>query len=236
MATEIFTDIVERFTELDHFRVVVFGASNTERYMPCLHWADVLEVGLRYRFGRKFQLINSGISGNNTREALDRFDQDVAFFKPACVVITFGGNDCNPNPPKWVAFVEFEKNLANIVNKVRELGAIPILQTYYAVEHSEMDPRRADAFDENMLIIRKVARDNNVHLVDQNALFEKAGVSYLRHKLLLNAMHVNELGNMLIGVELLSHLGINIETMGEIDRVLPAIALHKRLTTSSAQG
>ena len=151
MATEIFTDIIERFTELEHFRVVVFGASNTERYMACIHWADVLEVGLRYRFGRKFQLIHSGISGNNTREALARFDQDVAFFKPACVIITFGGNDCNPSPEKWVGYAEFEQNMTTIVNKVRDLGAIPVLQTYYAVDHSEMDPRRADAFDENRL-------------------------------------------------------------------------------------
>ena len=230
MATEIFTDIVDYFKELKHFRVVVFGASNTERYMACLHWADVLEVGLRYQFGRKFQLINSGYSGNNTREALARFDQDVAFFKPACVIITFGGNDCNPAPEKWVGYAEFEQNMTTIVNKVRDLGAIPVLQTYYAVDHSEMDPRRAEAFDENMLIIRKVAHDQNVHLVDQNALFTKAGASFLRHKLLLNAMHVNELGNMLIGVELLSHLDIDLETMGEIDRVLPAIALHKRLS------
>lgn len=232
MATEIFTDIVERFTQLDHFRFVVFGASNTERYMPCLHWSDVLEVALRYRFGRKFQMVNSGISGNNTREALDRFDQDVAFFKPACVVITFGGNDCNPNPPKWVGFEQFEKNMVTIVRKVRDLGAIPVLQTYYAVDHSEMDPRRADAFDENMLIIKKVARDENVHLVNQNALCEKAGASYLRHKLLLNAMHVNQFGNTLIGVELSSHFDCKLEAIPENDLLLPAIALHKRLTAA----
>ena len=232
MTTEIFTDIVDHFTQLDHFRFVVFGASNTERYMPCVHWSDVLEVGLRSRFGRKFQMVNSGISGNNTREALARFDQDVAFFKPACVVITFGGNDCNPNPPKWVGYVEFEKNMATIVRKVRDLGAIPVLQTYYAVDHSEMDPKRADAFDENMLIIRKVARDENVHLVDQNALFTKAGASLLRHKLLLNAMHVNQLGNMLIGVELASHFDCKLETLTENDLLLPAIALHKKLTAA----
>ena len=232
MTPEIFTDIVEKFTQLPHFRIVVFGASNTERYMPCVHWSDVLEVGLRYRFGRKFQMVNSGISGNNTREALARFDQDVAFFKPACVVITFGGNDCNPNPPKWVGFAEFEQNLVTIVRKVRDLGAIPVLQTYYAVDHSEMDPRRADAFDENMLIIKKVARDENAHLVDQNALFAKAGASLLRHKLLLNAMHVNQLGNMLIGVELSSHFDCKPEALTENDLLLPAIALHKRLTAA----
>lgn len=229
METEIFTDIIERFTNANHFRFVAFGASNTERYMVCVHWTDVLEVGLRYRFGRKFQMINSGISGNNTREALARFDQDVAFFKPACVVVTLGGNDCNPNPPKWVGYEEFEANMTEIVRKIRALDAIPVLQTYYAVDHSEMEPKRAEAFDVNMEIIRKVAHDQKVHLVDQNKLFAKAGASVLRHKLLLNAMHVNQFGNTLIGVELASHFDCHLENSTEIDIIRPALALHKSL-------
>ncbi len=70
MDRQIFQDAVELFERSSHFRLVALGASNTDRYMPCMHWVDVLEVGLRTRFGRKFQLIDSGVSGNNTREAL----------------------------------------------------------------------------------------------------------------------------------------------------------------------
>ena len=63
MDRQIFDDAVERFEQSSHFRLVAFGASNTERYMPCMHWLDVLEVGLRTRFGRKFQVIDSGTGG-----------------------------------------------------------------------------------------------------------------------------------------------------------------------------
>ena len=94
MDTMIFQDAVDLFERSGHFRLVALGASNTDRYMPCMHWVDVLEVGLRTRFGRKFQLIDSGVSGNNTREALARFDRDVALFQPALVIVTLGGNDC----------------------------------------------------------------------------------------------------------------------------------------------
>ena len=229
MATELFTDIIDRFTNEKHFQVVAFGASNTERYMIGVHWTDVLDVCLKTRFGRKFHTINSGISGNNTREALARFDRDVAFFKPSCVIITLGGNDCNPKPEKWVSFDEFESNMTTIVTKVRDLGAIPVLQTYYAIDHSEVEPARAEAFDKNMEIVRKVAADNNVHLVDQNALFAKAGLSVLRHKLLLNAMHVNQFGNMLIGVHLASYFDCNPEKIGERGMLLPAMSLYNQL-------
>jgi len=229
MSSELFTDAIEAFTAQQHFRVVVFGASNTERYMAGTHWSDVLEVSLRQRFGRKFQMVNAGVSGNNTREGLARFDRDVAFFKPLCVIITFGGNDCNPTPPKYVSFEEFEANMKTIVKKVRDLGAIPILQTYYAMDTSEMDQQRAEAFGKNMEIVRKVACDENVHLVDQNALFAKAGLATLRHRLLLNAMHVNQLGNMVIGIELSRHFDCKLEMTGENDMLLPAIAMHKAL-------
>ncbi|MBQ7176716.1 MAG: hypothetical protein IJS08_04805 [Victivallales bacterium] len=226
---ELFTDIIEAFDAQPHFRFVVFGASNTERYMPCIHWADVLEVCLRGRFGRKFQMVNAGVSGNNTREALARFDRDVALFKPACVVITFGGNDCNPAPEKNVPYDAFEANMTEIVRKVRALDAIPVLQTYYAMDYSEINSIRAETFKKNMDIVRLVAQKENVHLVDQNALFAKAGNIVLRHKLLLNAMHVNQLGNMLIGVELAMHFDCHPEAIVENDALLPAIALHKKL-------
>ena len=82
MSNIIFTQALERFQSAEHFRIVLFGASNTERYMPGIHWSDVLETSMRMKFGRKFQIINSGVSGNNTRHALNRFDRDVALFQP----------------------------------------------------------------------------------------------------------------------------------------------------------
>ena len=130
----IFNDVIELFQRSEHFRIVGFGASNTERYMPCMHWLDVLEVGLRKRFGRKFQVIDSGVSGNNTREALERFDRDVAFFQPAAVIVTLGGNDCDQTPEKHVAEPEYRKNLEEIANRIKAIGAIPIFQTYYKME------------------------------------------------------------------------------------------------------
>ncbi|MBP5640526.1 MAG: hypothetical protein J6X55_13660 [Victivallales bacterium] len=219
MESQIFTDAVECFESSEHFRIVAFGASNTERYMPGTHWTDVLEVGLRSRFGRKFQLINSGVSGNNTREALARFDRDVAFFKPALVIVTFGGNDCNPLPEKYVPEDEFAANMEQIAEKIKALKAIPVFQTYYKMDLEGMVPERARGFVHNMEIVRELAQKHGWHLVDQYAVFEKIDPIVHRYQLMINAMHTNEDGNLLIGIELLRHFDVDpwkISNMGKL--------------------
>lgn len=212
--------------ECDYFRVVVFGASNTERYMPGTHWSDVLEVGIRSVYGRKFHLINAGVSGNNTREGLARFERDVASFQPDIVIVTFAGNDCNPNPPKYVPAEEFNGNLDLIIAKIRALGAIPVLQTYYKMYYPGMDPRRAELAQQYMGLVREAAARNNVFLVDQFKYFNAVPNETLLFKLLLNPMHVNEFGNMLIGVNLLHHFGIDPKGIGHCEALLPAIDLY----------
>ena len=224
--TPICTEAINMMKEKDYFRVVVFGASNTERYMPGLHWADVLETGIRSVYGRKFHLINAGVSGNNTREGLERFDRDVASFKPDMVIITFAGNDSNPNPPKYVPEKEFNANLDLIVSKIRALGAIPIFQTYYKMAFSGMEPKRAELMQRYTELVREAAVRNNVFLVDQFKYFDAIPAMVLLYKLLLNPMHVNEYGNTFIGVNLLRHFNIDPRKIDHNEALLPAIALY----------
>ena len=223
-------EAINMMQEKDYFRVVVFGASNTDRYMPCIHWADVLETGIRTVYGRKFHLINAGVSGNNTREGLERFDRDVASFKPDMVIITFAGNDCNPNPPKYVPEEEFKANLDLIVSKIRELGAIPILQTYYKMAYSGMEPKRAELMQHYTELVREAAVRNNVFLVDQFKYFDAVPSATLLYKLLLNPMHVNEFGNIFIGINLLHHFNIDPLKINHNEPLLPAIALYDSVT------
>ena len=227
MENQIFMDAVERFEKSEHFRIVAFGASNTERYMPVIHWMDVLEVGLRTRFGRKFQIIGSGFSGNNTREALARFDRDVAFFKPTLVIVTLGGNDCNPLPAKHVPEAEYRANLEEIAARIQALNAIPVFQTYYKMDLEAMVPERARNFVRCMEIVRELARKHSWDLADQYALFDRLDPQIHRYKLMINAMHTNEEGNLLMGIELLRHFGIDPRKINHPEKLLPAIELRE---------
>ncbi len=230
VVTPLCTEAVERIKSSPYFRMVVFGASNTERYMPGLHWSDILEVGIRSSFGRKFHLINSGVSGNNTREALKRFDRDVASFKPDIVIVTLGGNDCNPKPEKFVSESEFASNMDLIVKKIRDLGALPIIQTYYKMDLEAMEPERAQNFVRYMSLVRQAAERNRVFLVDQYKYFDAVNQMVLRYKLLLNNMHTNDFGNAVIGVILLKHLGIDARNIVHNENLCSAIELVREIS------
>ena len=227
--TPVCREAVERIESKEYYRIVVFGASNTDRYMPVVHWSDVLETGLYVRYNKKFHMINSGISGNNTRDALQRFDRDVASFAPDIVIITLAGNDCIPDPARHVPPEEFAANLERIVAKVRALNAIPILQTYYKVNYADVEPVRGKLFIQYMDIIRETAAKNQVFLVDQYKYFDALPNDIFLYKLMLNSFHVNEYGNMFIGVNLLHHFGIDPLILNHNEKVLPAIKLYNSI-------
>ena len=230
ISTPVCREVIDRMKERDYFRVVVFGASNTERYMPGIHWSDVLEVGLLSVYGRKFHLINAGLSGNNTRDGLARFERDVASFRPDIVIVTFAGNDCSPKPPKHVPEKEFNENMDLIIAKIRALGAIPVLQTYYKMHYDLMGTQMAEMALHYMDLVRETAVRNNVFLVDQFKYFNAVPEETLVYKLLLNPMHVNEFGNTFIGVNLLHHIGIDPAGIVHNEPLLPAIGLYNSIT------
>ena len=221
MDNAVFSNIVKRFETQDHLRIVVFGASNTERHMPGVHWSDVLEVGLRARYGRKFQIINAGGSGNNTREALARFERDVLFYQPDIVIVTFGGNDCNISKEKFVSETEFVENLTTIVNTLRERGTEVILQTYYKMIYEFMQPQRAAYFVRYMNAVRKLAGDLKCDFIDQYALFDKIDKLYRIFNLMRDPMHTNENGNMLIGLNVCRCFDVDFEKIGWKDKLMP---------------
>jgi lysophospholipase L1-like esterase len=225
---DIFNSVVKLFESKEHLRIVVFGASNTERHLPGVHWSDVLELGLRARFGRKFQLINAGVSGNNTREALARMERDVLFYQPDLTIVTFAGNDCNIVPPKFVPEDEFTANLTTIVNTLKDHGSEVILQTYYKGIYECMQPQRAAFFVRYMKAVRKVAADLDCLLVDQYALFDKIDRNYRVFNLMRDPLHTNENGNMLIGLNLCRYFDVDFNKIGWREKLMPMQDLLKK--------
>ena len=82
--------------------------------------------------GREVRVVNQGVGGETTAGALGRLDRDVLALKPSIVVVMYGTNDC------WVdagqkesrlSEEEFERNLTELVNRLRAAGAEPILMT-----------------------------------------------------------------------------------------------------------
>lgn len=79
--------------------------------------------------GPRVRTVNSGVGGENTVEALARFETAVAVHAPDIVTVEFGLNDIRPEPLKLVERPQFAVNLSRIIDQSRTLGAQVILMT-----------------------------------------------------------------------------------------------------------
>ncbi len=109
-------------------RVVCFGDSVTGVYYHTgsrRAYTDMLGIALR-RFAprAKVEMVNAGISGHTTVNALSRIDRDVLSHKPDLVTVMFGLNDMTRVPLE-----KYRSNLREIVAKCRAAGAEVVLAT-----------------------------------------------------------------------------------------------------------
>jgi acyl-CoA thioesterase-1 len=92
-----------------------FGADTGDSY------PDYLEKDLN-AMGYRYQVINQGISGNTTKDGVDRL-QDALQLKPVLVIVAFGGNDGLRGLP----IASTRENLNRIVSTLLDGGAKVVL-------------------------------------------------------------------------------------------------------------
>jgi acyl-CoA thioesterase-1 len=68
-------------------------------------------------------VINAGVPGDTTGDALQRLERDVLKRSPRMVLITLGGNDLKNKVPKDAAF----SNLKAIIEAIHETGALVVV-------------------------------------------------------------------------------------------------------------
>ena len=100
---------------MDPFTLVAFGDSLTYGYGVLDHIA--YPACLKKDFP-KLRIINKGINGNTTREALERIHRDVFSFQPQIVIIFFGSNDSSLAEDYYRPLIEYEKKMRSITELV----------------------------------------------------------------------------------------------------------------------
>lgn len=221
-------------------RIVALGSSNTElAYHSDGHhnWFGWLDVGLRDRFGRVHHAINAGVSGETSRDMLARFERDVAHYQPHVVIITTGGNDCSPE--HGLPTHEFEGNLRTLIARCRAIDdCLVVMQTYYSFDLEAMadESARARRFPEYMESVREVAASDEAILLDHLVRWERLRLqNYTTYRgLMRDRMHLNPLGNMLLGLDVLRHFGVEVtgETAEQCAQALGVQALMDQLSLS----
>lgn len=162
------------------------------------------------------RITNSGISGNTSRDLLERFDRDVAELNPQWVSICIGINDV------WRQFDspaitdsqvlpdEYEHNLEEMILKIKaSVKGIFILSPYIMEANREDKMRKR--IDEYVEICRRLSEKHNCIFVDFQKMYEK--YCTVRHSSYVawDRIHPNQVGATLMAKEFLSKCGFEYE-------------------------
>jgi acyl-CoA thioesterase-1 len=103
--------------------IVCFGDSLTAGYGtdPGESYPDYLQSDLDAR-GYHYRVVNEGISGNTTKDGVDRLDTILAL-KPSVVVVEFGGND----GLRGLRIEDSRTNMDTIVSTLKASGTKVVL-------------------------------------------------------------------------------------------------------------
>ena len=208
--SDVIKNFIDGFTTEKRTRVLAFGSSNTERYLPDSHWFDCFELAIRQKYGRVHTCINTGISGDTSRGLLERFENDAALYKPQMVFITIGGNDCNPE--KNIDAAEFRANIEALHSRFTAMNCRVVFQTYYSPAPDLCEPERLRVFYEYMDIIRETAAETDSMLIDHLARWERIRLKYydIYINLMRDGFHVKPNGNKVMGVDIARHFGVDL--------------------------
>jgi lysophospholipase L1-like esterase len=207
--------------------IVLFGDSTTAarqglRKVYADHLREALTGG-----GADLAVVNAGVGGNTTREALNRLERDALRHRPRLLVLQFGINDSAVDvwkqPPATTARVplpEYLDNLRAMVHTARTQRIQVILMTPNPLRWTPKlkalygkppyDPATEDGFESATLrpyvvALRQLATELKLPLVDVYAAYPAFAAQHQTSMdtLLLDGMHPNDLGHQLVAEQLL---------------------------------
>jgi len=157
------SEINKRLTDGRLTKVVCFGDSITGAYYHTggqRAWCDMLGLALqKANPNANLQMVNAGISGHTTVNALARIKKDVIAKKPHLVVVMFGMNDVARVP-----LATYAKNMREIVEQCQDAGAAVVLCTPNGVSPNGARPeKKLEQYAES---VRTIAKEYSLPLVD----------------------------------------------------------------------
>ena len=153
-------------------------------------------------------VIKTALSGNNTAVLLAEFDWRVTQFRPDVVFLMIGMNDCKQT--STASAKEFRRNLKGLCHRISNIGsALPVLQTTNLILPG-LAPDREPQFEIYMDIVREVASDQDLPIIDHHRLWNESTKEQpeLFHYWMSDAIHPNHFGHIVFAHFLLKELGI----------------------------
>ena len=159
-----------------------------------------------------YQVVNMGISGQQSRHLVARWQTDVLDLHPNWVVMMIGANDVwrqfdNPcNPENGVMPEAYEQNLRKMIEDTLPHVKGMVLMTPYYMEPCKEDPMRA-RMDEYGAIVRRLAEKYHLVFVDLQAGWDELFKHMHPCNIAWDRIHPNQTGHMYIAKQFLKAVG-----------------------------
>jgi lysophospholipase L1-like esterase len=204
--------------------VVFLGDSITHQ---CLY-TQYVEDYFYTRFPKlNVRFHNAGVGGAKARDALDRFDRDVAAYKPKYVTILLGMNGGTYKPYDDAVFQTYKADMTELLGKIRGIGATPILMTPTMYDSRAMRMRpgvkldapgmegRLELYNATLAYygawLREVAVESGAGFVDMysplNNLTLQARKDDPKFTMIKDAVHPDAPGQLVMGFAILEDMG-----------------------------
>lgn len=205
-------------------KIVCFGDSVTGVYYHTggkRAYTDMLGIALQQIYpDAGVEMVNAGLSGHTTANALARITRDVVSKKPDLVTVMFGLNDVAKLPIN-----AYRKNLLAIVDQCHSAGSAVILCTPNAVITTENRP--VETLGKYCNVVREVAAEKGVPLCDIYAhLLSLRDADYKAWKATLSdEIHPNMAGHKIIAEQIAKTISGRSTSLNEIPP--PALSMEK---------
>ena len=93
---------------------------------------------------RKIRFHNAGIGGDRAFDALQRFDRDIAAYKPKYVTILLGMNDGSYTDFNQEIFNTYERDMTELLDKLQQIETTVIVMTPTMFDHVNLAVRMED--------------------------------------------------------------------------------------------
>lgn len=157
---------------------------------------------LSENWDRKVQFINQGISGNTTRQLLERIEEDVLAIDADQVFMMIGINDVwqrfePTRKNEWIFPEDFQEYYQSLIEKILGSDKELVLLSPFYLENDHDDAMRKLLF-EYQAIIQDLALEYKLDYIDvqktMDAYLEKHPYTSISE----DKVHVNHVGNALI--------------------------------------
>jgi len=207
--------LLSGFTFQQKKRVIFFGDSITQAGVQPGGYINVLEDLLKKNsIDNRFELHGAGIGGNKIYDLYLRLEEDVIAKKPDIVVIWVGVNDVwhKSSYGTGTDADKFEKFYAALIKKLQAANVEVIISTPAVIgEKTDFTNSQDGDLNHYSQIIRGIAQNNNVKLVDLRKVFLDYNLANNKTNqasgtLTTDGVHLNEKGNSLVAEEMMKAL------------------------------